>query len=106
MDQPLAASDGALPTLRADGKVLETSPNRMGWLHRSDPAEAFETLVARFRRDGYLFLEGFLDRNEVLGQRRRALSHLNLSGLLEPGTDPVLGIAAKARQTAEQSTNG
>ena len=67
MDQPL--SERTFPTLRADGKTLETMPNRMGWLQPSDPAEPFETLAARFRQDGYLFLKGFLDRAEVLEQR-------------------------------------
>jgi len=95
MDVPLPASDRALPILRADGKTLETTPNRMGWLRPSDPAEPFDTLVSRFRQDGYLFLKGFLDRDEVLEQRRRAFAHLNLANLLEPGTDPALGIAAR-----------
>jgi hypothetical protein len=88
-------SDRPFPTLKADGRTLSTAPNRMGWLTASDPAEPFETLVGRFKRDGYLFLKGFLDRTAVLDQRRRALTHLNLAGLLEPGTDPVLGVAAK-----------
>jgi ectoine hydroxylase-related dioxygenase (phytanoyl-CoA dioxygenase family) len=83
------------PTLRADGKVLNASPRRMGWLRESSPDEPFEVLTARFRQDGYLFLKGFLDRAAVLDQRRRAFSHLNLAGLLEMGTDPVLGIAAE-----------
>ena len=82
------------PTLRADGKVLDTSPQRMGWLKPSSPDEPFDELVGRFKRDGYLFLKGFLDRTAVLDQRRRAFTHLGLAGLLQPGSDPVLGIAA------------
>ena len=85
-----------LPILRADGKVLEASARRMGWLKPSSPDEPFEELTARFRQDGYLFLKGFLARAAVLDQRRRALSHLNLAGLLQPGTDPTLGTAAEA----------
>ncbi len=91
MDQPLA--ERTFPTLRADGKVLSTAANRMGWLKPSRPDEPFDTLVARFRQDGYLFMKGFLPREVVLEQRARAFSHLNRAGLLEPGTDPVLGIA-------------
>lgn len=93
MDKSLAPQ---FPTLRADGKVLDNSPRRMGWLPKSSPDEPFEELTARFRRDGYLYLKGFLDRDAVLDQRRRAFAHLDLAGLLEPGTDPMLGIAAKA----------
>jgi len=92
MDMPLPASDRSLPTLRAGGKTLDATPNRMGWLRPSDPAEPLTTLLARFRHDGYLFLKGFLGRDEVLEQRRRALVHL---GLTEPGTDPGLGVVAK-----------
>lgn len=88
-------SERPFPILKADGRTLSTARNRMGWLTPSDPDEPFDRLVARFKRDGYLFLKGFLDRTSVLDQRRRALSHLNLAGLLEPGTDPVLGVAAR-----------
>ena len=61
MDLPLAAAR-EFPTLRAEGKALDTRPHRMGWLTPSDPAEPFDALLGRFRRDGYLFLKGFLDR--------------------------------------------
>jgi ectoine hydroxylase-related dioxygenase (phytanoyl-CoA dioxygenase family) len=89
----LPRSDG-FPTLRADGKQLDASPRRMGWLRPSSADEPFEELTARFRQDGYLYLKGFLDRGAVLDQRRRALAHLGLAGLLQPGTDPMQGIAA------------
>ena len=91
----LESDTPSLPTLHAEGKTLDRSPARMGRLSPSDAGEPFEALTARFRRDGYLFLKGFLDRGSVLEQRRRALTHLNLAGLLEPGSDPVIGIAAK-----------
>jgi ectoine hydroxylase-related dioxygenase (phytanoyl-CoA dioxygenase family) len=84
------------PALRADGRTLETSPRRMGWLRESAPDEPFEALTVRFSHDGYLFLKGFLDRASVLDQRRRAFAHLNLAGLLRPGADPVLGLCADA----------
>jgi ectoine hydroxylase-related dioxygenase (phytanoyl-CoA dioxygenase family) len=83
-----------VPALQADGRTLDASPRRMGWLRESSPDEPFEALTTRFRQDGYLFMKGFLDREAVLEQRRRAFEHLNLAGLLRPGTDPVLGIAA------------
>jgi hypothetical protein len=82
------------PALHADGKTLDTSPRRMGWLRPSSADEPFGELKARFERDGYLYLKGFLPREAVLEQRWRAFAHLNLAGLLKPGTDPVLGIAA------------
>jgi ectoine hydroxylase-related dioxygenase (phytanoyl-CoA dioxygenase family) len=86
---------GGFPTLRADGKSLDASLKHMGWLHPSSADEPFDELKARYARDGYLYLKGFLDREAVLDQRRRVFTHLSLAGLLKPGTDPVLGIAAE-----------
>lgn len=83
-----------MPTLYAGGKVLSTAPNRIGYLTPSDPSDDLENLVATYRRDGYLWLREFLDRDEVLAFRARALSHLNEAGILAPGTDPAVGIAA------------
>jgi ectoine hydroxylase-related dioxygenase (phytanoyl-CoA dioxygenase family) len=91
MDLPLAET---FPTLRAEGKVLDTAPRRMGRLRPSAAGEPFDELVGRFKRDGYLFLKGFLDRGAVLEQRRRVFTHLNRAGLLRQNTDPTLGIAA------------
>jgi ectoine hydroxylase-related dioxygenase (phytanoyl-CoA dioxygenase family) len=90
----MAPRPDVFPTQRADGKTLDPSPRRMGRLRPSLPDEPFDELTARFRQDGYLYLKGFLDRAAVLEQRRRAFAHLNLAGLLKPGTDPALGIAA------------
>lgn len=88
------------PTLHADGRTLDTSPRRMGWLRASSADEPFEALKARFKEDGYLFLKRFLGRDAVLDQRRRVFEHLSLAGLLKPGTEPGLGIAAEV--TAER----
>lgn len=79
------------PALQADGKRLETSPRRMGWLTPSDPNDDFDRLRSAFKRDGYLFLKGFFDRDAVLEFRGRALAHL---GLIRPGSDPRRGLAA------------
>lgn len=91
MELPRAS---VFPDLHADGRTLDASPRRMGWLQESSADEPFETLTARFRQDGYLFLKGFLDRDAVLEQRRRVFEHLDLAGLLKPGTEPGQGVAA------------
>lgn len=83
-----------MPRLVADGRVLSTEPNRMGWLTPSDPSEPLPELVTRFRHDGYLWLKGFLDRDAVLAFRRMTFSHLAGSGLIAHGTDPEIGVAA------------
>ena len=88
------ASDRVFPVLQADGRVLDNSPRRMGWLTPSNPADDFEGLNASFRRNGYLFLKHFLDREAVLEFRARAFAHLSRAGLIQPGSDPRLGLAA------------
>ncbi|HWA17526.1 MAG TPA: phytanoyl-CoA dioxygenase family protein [Devosia sp.] len=89
-----AAAARQFPVLRADGRVLDNSPRRMGWLVPSDPLEDFDSLTVAFRRDGYLFLKGFLRREAVLDLRARAFAHLGQAGLIRPGSDPRLGLAA------------
>jgi hypothetical protein len=54
-----------------------------------DPA----ALAARLENDGYLYLPGYLDREEVLSARRHAVGILEADGLLKPGTDPMDAIA-------------
>lgn len=83
-----------MPRLVADGKVLSTAPNRMGWLKPTDPSLPLPELMARFRQDGYLFLKGFFDRRMVLDFRRFTFAHLAESGLLARGSDPEEGLAA------------
>lgn len=79
--------------LISNGYTLASTPNRLGWLTPSDPAEPLAALRARYREHGYLWLKGLLDRDEVLDFRRRYFTALADSGLIKPGTDPVDGIA-------------
>lgn len=73
----------------ARGYSLDTSPGAYGELRRSndvldDPGE----LAQRLTEDGYLFLPGYLDRNEVLAARRDLLARLAQLGWTASGTDP------------------
>jgi ectoine hydroxylase-related dioxygenase (phytanoyl-CoA dioxygenase family) len=83
-----------LPPLESNGVALDMSPARLGWLVPSDPREGMDVLRERYRRDGYLWLKGLLDRDEVLAFRRRFFAAMAGTGLLEPGTDPGEGIYA------------
>jgi hypothetical protein len=70
------------------GHVLKTSPEAFGELREStlyidDP----ETLRARLEVDGYLFIRGLLDRDEVMEVRRELVRRMDDFKLLEPGTD-------------------
>ena len=76
------------------GQELELSPEAFGELRRSDdlvPAaqdsagarRRAEALRERLTEDGYLFLPGYLDREEVLGARRELCGQLARLGLVD-----------------------
>ena len=49
-------------------------------------------LRERFDDDGYLFLRGYLDRNEVLAAREAILHYMDQHEGLEPGARPLDGV--------------
>jgi hypothetical protein len=74
------------------------NPDRLGWL---EPVPEYErhdrnALWSRLERDGYLFLRGLLTREASEEFRRHYFTALEPSGLLEPGSDPVDGIASSS----------
>ena len=79
--------------LFAFGNQLNTGPERLDQLQPSDPKEPLPQLRARFAANGYLFLKGLLDPQLVNSFRGWVFENLNTSGLLQPGTDPVSGLA-------------
>jgi len=86
------AGGRSLPQLESNGLSLVMTPDRLGWLRPSDPAEALGVLRERYRADGYLWLKGLLPRAEVLDFRRRYFAAMASAGLIRPGTDPVDGV--------------
>lgn len=78
--------------LISNGYVLESTADRLGWLTPSSPDTSIETLRLQYQEQGYLWLKGILDRNEVLSFRRRYFSAFNQTGLLKKDTDPGDGI--------------
>jgi ectoine hydroxylase-related dioxygenase (phytanoyl-CoA dioxygenase family) len=94
----LAAQSRDAPTIElfADGKRLSTAPNRIGRLEATDPDVGLEAIRERYERDGYVWLKGFLKRDDVLAFRGWVFSHLARSGLIEAGSDPTLGLASSA----------
>jgi ectoine hydroxylase-related dioxygenase (phytanoyl-CoA dioxygenase family) len=80
--------------LISNGFALSTSPKRLGRLVPTDPGRPRAELWEQYRAQGYLWLKGILDRQEVLGFRRRFFLAFVEAGLplIAPGTDPVDGI--------------
>ena len=79
------------------GQELELTPEAFGELRRSDDLvradsavtdteRHVEALRERLAEDGYLFLPGYLDREEVKGVRRELCGQLAAQGLIEPGS--------------------
>jgi hypothetical protein len=87
----------AVPRLTAMTHEVDTRPERFGELRRSPRLLGdVAALRERLAEDGYLFLPGLLDRGEVLAARRSVMAMLAEEGVLEPGTPPEAGIAARA----------
>lgn len=81
------------PPLRAQERTLDAAPEALGQLRRSDDAaDDADELRRRLDDDGYLYLPGYLDRDEVVAARLDLMTRLQVDGLVQPGTDPMDGI--------------
>lgn len=80
--------------LVADGKTLSSAPHRLGYLTPTDPDIDIEAIRDIYEQHGYVWLKGFLRRTDVIEFRGWVFSHLADTGLIEPGSDPALGIAS------------
>ncbi len=73
-----------LPRLTSLNQELDTSPEKFGEMRSSigliDDAEAFRE---RMQEDGYLYLPGYLNRDEVLAAREVMLERLAEAGWLD-----------------------
>jgi len=86
---------------RAQGRDLDTSEASFGPLVSSAGLLGDAgALNARLEADGYLYLPGLLDREEVLAARRHAVGVLAADGCLQPGTDPMDAIAREGLDMA------
>ncbi|CAN7311682.1 phytanoyl-CoA dioxygenase family protein [Rhizobium rhizogenes] len=90
----LSETPSELVPLEANGKILSMAPHRFGYLQPTDAASDIATLRVQFQEHGYLWLKGFLKRQDVLDFRTWVFGHLMDTGLLEPGSDPMIGLAA------------
>jgi hypothetical protein len=78
--------------LISNGYTLAARPERLGWLTPSDPGQPIATLREQYQAQGYLWLKGLLNRQDVLAFRRHFFERLQVAGALAPGSDPVDGI--------------
>ena len=78
--------------LVSNGYTLDTTPARLGWLTPSDPAAPMPQLVEQYQSQGYLWLKGILNRDDVLDFRERYFAAMAETGLLQPDSAPRDGL--------------
>ena len=83
--------------LTSNGFVLDERPERLGQLVATPDSELpdRDRLWDRLRRQGYLYLPGLLDPDEVTSFRRYYFDTLAPSGLVREGSDPVDGFVGE-----------
>ena len=76
----------ALPQLHSYGHALDMDESKVGLLRDStDAADDLAELHRRFAADGYLYLKGYLDRDDVLAARASLTERLAAAGILDEG---------------------
>ncbi len=75
------------------GHELELGEEALGELVRTHASLAPALLRARLEQDGYLYLPGFFERDEVLAVRRELVKRLAASGVLAAGSTPLDAVA-------------
>ncbi|MBV9867686.1 MAG: phytanoyl-CoA dioxygenase family protein [Abitibacteriaceae bacterium] len=84
------------PRLTSFHQELDTSPACFGTLRSSlDCLNDAPALRARMQEDGYLYLPGYLDREEVMAARQVMTDRLAAQGYLDPAY-PTIEAVAKA----------
>lgn len=82
-----------LPQLYSYGHPLEMDDDKVGYLRdSSDAAEDFEELRKRFAEDGYLYMKGYLEKEQVLKARASLVGRLAESGGLNENFNPMDGV--------------
>lgn len=81
-----------LQSLISNGYELSSAPNRLGPLNPTPANLPIEKIRGLLQLQGYVWLKGFFDRDEVLALRRRFFNAYKGSGLLQSDTDPQDGL--------------
>ena len=85
----------ALPQLYSFGHALEMDDSKVGLLRDSaDAADDVAELRRRFAEDGYLYMKGYLDRDEVLATRATVTERLAAEGVTDRNHPHLEGYAA------------
>lgn len=84
----------SLPQLYSYGHPLDMTDDKVGLLRDSSHvAGDFDELRRRLAEDGYLYMPGYLDRDEVLAARASLTDRLAAEGVLDPDFPSIEGIS-------------
>jgi hypothetical protein len=84
-----------IPQLTYQGRPLDMSPEGFGLLRRShDVLGDRGELWRRMEEDGYLFLPGLLNGDEVMAARQVVCDRLAAAGILDERFPPIEGVVA------------
>ncbi len=83
----------ALPQIYSYGHALDMAEDKIGLLRdSSDAADDVAELRQRFAADGYLYMKGYLDRDEVFAARASLTAGLAAAGVLDPAYPTIEGV--------------
>ena len=87
-------STATLPQIISYGHALDMADDRIALMRdSSDAADDAAELRQRFAKDGYLYMKGYLDRDEVLEARAALTDRLAAAGVLDENYPAIDGIA-------------
>lgn len=81
-------------TIRSRGYDLDTSPEAFGYLNEFTADPLIETAAAQeaCERDGYLYVKGFWNRQDIVEVRQLLTRRMAHHGFLDPDHDPMQAI--------------
>jgi ectoine hydroxylase-related dioxygenase (phytanoyl-CoA dioxygenase family) len=87
-------STATLPQIISYGHALDMADDRIALMRdSSDAADDVVELRKRFADDGYLYMKGYLDRDQVLEARAALTDRLASAGVLDENHPAIEGIA-------------
>lgn len=93
---PYPMTTATLPQIYSYGHALDMDDDKFGLLRdSSDAATDFTELRRRFAANGYLYMKGYLDREQVLEARAALTARLAAGGALDPAYPHPDAIAQK-----------
>ena len=89
-------STATVPQIYSFGHALDMGERRFGLMRdSSDAAGDVEELRRRLAEEGYLYMKGCLDRDQVMEARSSLTERLAAAGVLDGGHPHIEGIASK-----------